>query len=44
MGHSLIGTLPQSRTWDVVTDLISGGADAGAVTEATLKAAEKAFA
>ena len=44
MGHSLIGTLPQSRTWDAVTDLISGGADAGVVADATLKAAEKAFA
>lgn len=44
MGHSWIGTSPRTRTWRAVTDLISDGADAPAVAEATLKAAEKAFA
>ena len=44
MGHSLIGTLARTQTWRAVTDLISDGADAAAVAEGTLKAAEKAFA
>lgn len=44
MGHSRIGTLPATRRWKEVVQLIADGADVGKVAEATLKAAEKAFA
>lgn len=44
MGHSRIGKLPATRKWQEVVRLIANGADAGEVAEATLKAAQKAFA
>jgi hypothetical protein len=43
MGHSQIGTSPQTRTWRAVSELISGGADSATVANGVLKAAEKAF-
>ena len=44
MGHSRIGTLPVTKPWNAVVNLIADGADVPAVAEATLKAAERAFA
>ncbi|MEI7732741.1 MAG: hypothetical protein WCO56_24425 [Verrucomicrobiota bacterium] len=44
MGHSRIGTLPATRRWKEVVQLIADGADVSKVAEATLKAAELAFA
>ena len=40
MGHQHLGTLPQSRPWRQVVDLISGGADVQEVAAATSAAAE----
>lgn len=44
MGHSLIGKLPRTKEWDEVSRMISDGADATQVADATLKAAELAMA
>ncbi len=43
MGHTRLGTLPRSKDWREVVELIAGGADISQVAEATIKAAEKAF-
>jgi hypothetical protein len=40
MGHQHLGTLPSSRKWQAVIDLISGGANVQAVAAATAVAAE----
>ena len=40
MGHQHLGTLPGSRTWRQVVQLISGGADVNDVAAATSAAAE----
>jgi len=44
MGHSRIGTLPQTRPWRKVVGLITQGADVGAVAAATARAAESTLA
>lgn len=44
MGHSLIGKFPRTKEWDEVSRMLSDGADAGQVADATLKAAELAMA
>lgn len=41
MGHQHLGTLPQSRKWRHVVQLISGGADVQEVAAATSAAAEQ---
>jgi hypothetical protein len=43
MGHTRLGTLPKTRKWRQVVDLIAAGADAAQVAEATLRVAELAF-
>jgi hypothetical protein len=43
MGHTRLGTLPCTRKWREVIDLIAAGADAAQVAEATLRVAELAF-
>ena len=43
MGHSRIGTLPRTRRWDEVVELIATGADASTVADTTLWAAQKAL-
>ena len=43
MGHTRLGTLPRTRKWREVIDLIAAGADAYQVAEATLRVAELAF-
>lgn len=43
MGHVRLGTLPRSKAWKEVVGLITAGADAAQVANATLGAAEKAF-
>ena len=44
MGHSRIGTLPRTRWWDEVVDLIAGDANVRQVADTTLWAAQKALA
>ena len=44
MGHQHLGTLPGSRKWRQVIDLISGGADVQDVAAATSAAAENQMA
>jgi hypothetical protein len=44
MGHQHLGTLPRSRRWRQVIELISGGADVQDVTAATSAAAEQQMA
>lgn len=43
MGHVRIGTLPRTRAWRDVVQLIADGADVTAIADATMRAAEKAF-
>ena len=43
MGPSRIGTLPLTRWWDEVVDLIAHGANVSQVTDTTLWAAQKAL-
>lgn len=43
MGHVLLGTLPATRPWKDVVELIADGADLDAVAEATIRASDKAF-
>jgi hypothetical protein len=43
MGHVRLGTLPKTRAWKDVINLISDGADVAAVADATMRAADKAF-
>jgi hypothetical protein len=40
MGHQRLGSIPASRKWRQVVELISGGADVGEVASATSAAAE----
>ena len=44
LGHTRIGTLPASRKWRQVIELIGGGADVREVAAATAKAAERSLA
>lgn len=44
MGHVRLGTLPQTREWKAVVNLIAEGADVAQIADATLQAADKAFA
>jgi hypothetical protein len=41
MGHQHLGTLPRSKKWRDVIDLISGGANVQHVAAATSDAAER---
>jgi len=41
MGHQHLGTLPKTRRWQQVVDLLSGGADVRDVAAATSSAAEQ---
>src|SRR5262245_34519553 len=41
MGHQHLGTLPATRKWRQVVELISGGADVRDVSSATSAAAEQ---
>ena len=43
MGHIRLGTLPQTRRWDQVVELISRDGSAAAVATAALNAAEEGF-
>lgn len=43
MGHSRIGTLPRTREWDEVVDLLANGANVSQVADTTLWAAQKAL-
>jgi hypothetical protein len=43
MGPSRIGTLPRTRWWDEVVDLIAHRANVSQVTDTTLWAAQKAL-
>lgn len=43
MGHSRIGTLPQTRWWDEIVDLIATGANVQNVADTMLRAAQKAL-
>ena len=43
MGHQRLGTLPKTRKWDRVVDLVGGGADVGDVATAVAIAAEKSI-
>lgn len=43
MGHQHLGTLPQSKKWQRVVGLISGGADVRDVASAVSAAAERAM-
>ena len=43
MGHVRLGTLPKTREWRAVVQLISDGADVAQVADATFNAADKAF-
>ena len=43
MGHVRLGTLPKTREWRAVVQLISDGADVAQVADATFIAADKAF-
>ena len=40
MGHTLLGTLPRTRSWQEVVALIEHGADAAQVANAAIRAAE----
>jgi hypothetical protein len=44
MGHIRLGTLPQTRRWEQVVELVAHDGTAGAVAAAALRAAEKGFA
>jgi hypothetical protein len=44
MGHSRIGTLPRTRWWDEVVELLVKGVDVSQVADTTLWAAQKALA
>src|SRR5947209_4999423 len=41
MGHTLLGTLPRTRSWQEVVALIEHGAGAAQVANAAIRAAEK---
>jgi hypothetical protein len=41
MGHTLLGTLPRTRSWQEVVKLIEHGAQAAQVANAAIRAAEK---
>lgn len=43
MGHTRLGTLPRSKHWREVVDLLAAGADVSQIAEATIKAADDAF-
>jgi len=43
MGHFRIGALVKTRPWRAVVDLITAGADAATVAEATMRASQKAL-
>src|ERR1017187_4106097 len=43
MGHIRIGTLPASRRWEDVVEMIMGGADASRIAEAVTHAWDRAF-
>lgn len=44
MGHIRLGTLPRTRRWKELIDLIGGGASSAAVAAATLDAVDEEFA
>ena len=44
MGHTRLGTLPATRSWNEVIGLISEGANAARIAEATANAWRLAFA
>src|SRR5688572_12060880 len=44
MGHTRLGTLPATRKWKQVIDLIAEGASAARIAEATIDAWRQAFA
>jgi len=44
MGHVRLGKLARTKKWREVIELIAAGADVSQVADATLKAAEEAFA
>jgi len=44
MGHVRLGTLPRTRSWVQVLDLIGGGAGASDVAAATMEAAQRGLA
>lgn len=44
MGHILLGPMPRTKPWMEVVTLIAAGADVSQVGNATISAAEKAFA
>lgn len=41
MGHTLTGTLPRSRYWNDVVDLLTDGDDVGSIAAASARAAER---
>ncbi len=43
MGHVRLGRLPRSKAWKDVVGLITAGADASQIANATIRAADKAF-
>lgn len=43
MGHQRLGTLPRSKHWREVVDLIGGGADVAEIAAATSRAAEQSM-
>ncbi len=43
MGHVRLGTLPKTRAWKEVVNLIADGGDIDEIAVATMKAADKAF-
>lgn len=43
MGHVRLGTLPKTRAWKDVIELIANRADVASIADATMKAADKAF-
>lgn len=43
MGHVRLGTLPRTRAWKNVIELIADGGDAAEIASATVEAADKAF-
>ena len=43
MGHVRLGTLPHTKRWKKVIDLVSNGADAAHVAAATIEASQKAL-
>ena len=44
MGHQRMGTLPRTRQWKGVMELITGGADAAEIAASTAAAAEQSLA